>query len=117
MSKTFEEWWADDYRGCHCGQCRSGAYAGWLAASEAFSASLSPQPTGPTVRVRVAVAVGVTGEYYAKGRDNTNDADMIACVTNAVRYNDQRHYWLEADLELPEPVVVTPSVTVEEQPR
>lgn len=63
-----------------------------------------------TVRVRVAVAVCSTGEWFASGYSGWNDVEAMADAERDVRRLDVRTHWLEADLPIPEPQVIEAEV-------
>lgn len=64
----------------------------------------------PKVKVRIAVAVDPSGDWNCAGWSSGSDDDKmgIACETVA---HGERRYWLEAELDVPEAVVVDATVT------
>jgi hypothetical protein len=61
------------------------------------------------VNVRVAVAVGQNGEWYAVGSSKSNDDNTMALAAENIAYGELR-YWLTASLKLPEVKVVKANV-------
>lgn len=64
----------------------------------------------PKVKVRIAVAVDAGGDWNSAGWASGSDDDKmgIACETVA---NGEARYWLEAELDVPNAVVVEATVT------
>lgn len=68
-----------------------------------------------TVKVRIAVAVDCNGSWNSAGGDYMDEKDLQGCVCDSLEFGE-RHYWLEAELEIPEPLkppeIPTVSATV-----
>lgn len=56
-----------------------------------------------TVKVRIAVAVDCNGSWNSAGGDYMDEKDLRGCVGDSLEFGE-RHYWLEAELEVPEPL-------------
>lgn len=67
---------------------------------EAVECILSP-PQGPSVRVRIAVAVDRFGSWVANGWKEAPDSIAIRECTSHVRDSIRRIVWIEADVPLP----------------
>lgn len=106
MAKTFEEWWNVRFPKHE----RDTPFA--RAIEEAWNAARAVEsPTGKTVKVRVAVAVDKDGDWSAAGSSaNSGEESLSAALYQIALHEGYRTYWLEADLALPEPTVVVPSV-------
>lgn len=68
-----------------------------------------PKPQGKTVRVKVAVAVDKNGKWVASGHANTPDEMNMASCIDFVDPGEA-HYWLTADLPIPEEMTVEAEV-------
>lgn len=56
-----------------------------------------------SVKVRIAVAVDCNGSWNCAGGDYMEEKDLQGCVCDGLEFGE-RHYWLEAELEVPEPL-------------
>lgn len=56
-----------------------------------------------SVKVRIAVAVDCNGAWNCAGGDYMDEKDLQGCVCDSLE-SGERHYWLEAELEVPEPL-------------
>lgn len=61
------------------------------------------------IKVKIAVAVDPKGEWSACGWKGADDADMISGCRDNLDYGDIV-YWLEADLEIPNPQLAASTV-------
>lgn len=66
-----------------------------------------------TVKVRIAVAVRPNGVWSAEGRSNWS-GDFAMRIATASLPDFATHYWLTAELPIPEPQTI--EATVEPQP-
>ena len=95
----------------------------WLATfkelehAEGFKAwreSLQPQPTGPTVRCRIAVGVSADGWWGTFGSsDESTDRRKVNGLHDCYGDEIDAHHFIEADVPLPqrvEPVVIQGTV-------
>lgn len=62
------------------------------------------------VKVRVAVAVDKHGKWNALGYAGCDDAFAQSLAAEVVS-EGERHYWLEAELDIPEEQIVNAQVT------
>ncbi len=67
---------------------------------------LDPPARGRTVRVRIAVAVGAKGEWYALSGDGWSDADRVEAARDGSLVDDTSIVWIECDVPLPEETTV-----------
>lgn len=58
-----------------------------------------------TVRVRIAVSVDPTGEWSAAGWSGLSDKEAHGYTIDTLAPGERR-YWIEADLEVPEPLTI-----------
>jgi hypothetical protein len=62
------------------------------------------------VKVRVAVAVDPQGDWASSGFSGQDEAEAHSYCTDHIQPGESR-YWLEAEVDIPEPVTVQAEVT------
>lgn len=67
------------------------------------------EPRGKTVRVKIAVAVDKTGDWNAIGGFGQEEKESMKDAMTDLEYGEV-HYWLTADLPIPEETTVEAEV-------
>ena len=63
-----------------------------------------------TVKIRIAVCVDEKGEWNSSGWKGGRDNDKMELASEGIGDGEAR-YWIEAELEIPEPKIIQGEVT------
>jgi len=68
-----------------------------------------------TVKVKIAVSVDPTGDWFSAGWKGASEEEMHSYTIDGLE-NGESRYWLEAELPVPEAPTIHPTVTEATQP-